>query len=108
MGQADEKREALFIALISGYVTQAMVALGKIADPVTGETRRELGHVSALIDILAMLEAKTEGNRTDQETSSLRHALSTLRLNYVEEVNKPDPEKKEDAKPSASEESGDQ
>jgi len=89
MNSTAERNEAMFAALISGYATQAMVGLGKIASPITGEIERDLEQARAMIDILEMLEAKTEGNRTEAETGALRQALSMLRLNFVEEVNRP-------------------
>jgi hypothetical protein len=36
-----------------------------------------------LIDTLVMLEAKTEGNLTEQELEILRGSLTNLRLSYV-------------------------
>ncbi len=92
MTLSDEKLEAYFTAMISGYATQAMVSLGKIANPVSGELERDIEQAGAMIDILTMIEAKTEGNRSESESSTLRQLLSTLRLNYVEEANKPEPE----------------
>ena len=89
MSSAAERNEAMFAALISGYATQAMVGLGKIANPITGKIERDLEQARAMIDILEMLEAKTEGNRSDAETDALRQALSMLRLNFVDEVNRP-------------------
>ena len=38
MSSAAERNEAMFAALISGYATQAMVGLGKIASPITGKS----------------------------------------------------------------------
>ena len=35
------------------------------------------------IDILAMLETKTEGNLSEQEASLLRNLLTDLRLRFV-------------------------
>ena len=97
MSSAAERNEAMFAALISGYATQAMVGLGKIANPITGKVERDLEQARAMIDILEMLEAKTEGNRSDAETDALRQALSMLRLNFVDEVNRsPDTEATDD------------
>lgn len=86
-----ERTKQLFAAMISGYATQGMVALGKMQNPMTGETERDLDQARAMIDLLGMLEVKTEGNRTDEESSLLRQAISTLRMNFVEESGKPEP-----------------
>lgn len=73
---------------------QAWIAMGKVASPVSGKVERNLQVSQQMIDLLGELEAKTEGNRTDDETKLLQGVLTELRLNYVEEVNKP---KSEDA-----------
>jgi hypothetical protein len=51
---------------------------------VTGETKApNLEAASQMIDILAMLEAKTRGNLTAQERSLLDQVLYDLRMRYV-------------------------
>jgi len=82
------KHDQLFAAMISGYATQAMAGLGKIANPLTGNVERDLLQARAMIDLLEMLEVKTEGNRDAETSSFLRHTLSMLRLNYVDEAGK--------------------
>jgi len=77
------------------YVTemfrfQAWVSLGKMANPVSGEVERNLAAARAAIDLLAELETKTEGNRSDDETKMLQGALTELRLNYLDEMKKGD------------------
>ena len=76
------------------YVTemfriQAWILLGKVAHPVTGNVERDLGAARQMIDLLAELETRTEGNRSPDETRLLRGALTELRLNYLEEMKKP-------------------
>jgi hypothetical protein len=92
MSSSTPQHEALFAAMISGYTTQALVALGKMANPITGKQERDLDQARALIGMLEMIEAKTEGNRSEEESSAIRQSISTLRLNYVEELNKPSSE----------------
>jgi hypothetical protein len=100
--------DQLFAALVSGYATQAMVGLGKVANPLTGQVERDLDQARALIDLLEMLEAKTEGNRSDEESSFLRQTLSMLRLNFVDEKNKGEsPTRGEPEKPNETQASAD-
>jgi len=91
MATPSEKHRALFGALVQSYTSQALVCLGKMANPMTGEQERDLDQASMLIDMLQMLEARTEGNLTPEESSMMQQSLSMLRLNYVEEKNKPAP-----------------
>jgi uncharacterized protein DUF1844 len=76
------------------YVTemfriQAWISLGKVAHPVTGKLERDLDAARQMIDLLAELETRTEGNRSADETRLLRGALTELRINYLEEMKKP-------------------
>ncbi|MEN8149680.1 MAG: DUF1844 domain-containing protein [Planctomycetota bacterium] len=70
------------------YVTmlgsQASIALGLMPNPMTEQTETDLSTAKYLIDVLDMLKAKTEGNRTDVETKVLMGLLFDLRMKYVE------------------------
>jgi uncharacterized protein DUF1844 len=68
---------------------QAWILLGKVVHPVTGKIERDLGGARQMIDLLAELETRTEGNRSADETRLLRGALTELRLNYLDEMKKP-------------------
>ncbi len=70
-------------ALLTVMASQAVAALGQIPDPLTGETTVELNQAKYFIDTLAMLEEKTEGNRTDEESKVLTEVLYQLRMMYV-------------------------
>lgn len=63
--------------------TEAVVALGDAPDPTTGQPERVLPHAAEMIDILLLLRAKTEGNRTPEETQLLEDVLYDLQLRYV-------------------------
>jgi len=70
---------------------QAWIALGKIAHPVSQEVERNLEVAKQSIDLLAELEAKTQGNLSDDENKLIQAMLAELRMNYVDEAKKPDP-----------------
>jgi hypothetical protein len=80
--------EALFIAFIINLHATTMIALGKIASPLTQKIERNLEQARFTIDLLGMLEAKTAGNRTEEESRALKTILTELRLNYVDELEK--------------------
>jgi len=77
--------------LFAQYEMLGMIWLGKLPDPATGQTHRELPQVRAVIQFFEMLEAKTRGNLTPAEEGELRRVLTLLRLNYVEEARRPEP-----------------
>ena len=80
--------EALFIAFIINLHATTMIALGKIASPLTQKIERNLEQARFTIDLLGMLEAKTAGNRTEEESRALKTILTELRLNFIDELEK--------------------
>lgn len=70
-------------SLVSMIASQAMAALGLFADPATGEAETNRPLAKFLIDNLGVLEEKTEGNRSEEESAHLRDALHHLRMIYV-------------------------
>jgi len=78
--------ETLLIELILVFQQSAWQAMGKVQNPLTGKTEVQLPQARHAIDMLAMLEAKTQGNLSESEQKFLANALTQLRLNYVDEV----------------------
>jgi len=62
---------------------QAMVALGLVPDPSGGKAEVRLEQARHFIDMLAILQAKTAGNRTPEETTVMEDLLHELRMGYV-------------------------
>jgi hypothetical protein len=62
---------------------QAMAALGLVPDPISGKTEAHLDQARHLIDMLQMLQDKTAGNRTPEETKVLDSLLHELRMGFV-------------------------
>lgn len=81
----------LFARLIFTFQSAAWQSLGKMADPLTGKTYRDLGQAKLAIDTLDMVRDKTKGNLNPDEERFLSQILSELKLNYVDEANRPDP-----------------
>jgi len=74
-----------FLDMVGLFGTQAMIALGKLANPATGKADKNLPAARLFIDTLEMLEHKTEGNLNSDETKVLHATLTDLRLMFVEE-----------------------
>lgn len=66
--------------LVHTLFTQALMALGRIPNPITGKAHRNLPTARHFIDTLAMLEEKTRGNRSQDETRLLEEVLHQGRL----------------------------
>ena len=85
----DKGREAaLFLQLVLGLQQAAMVALGKLMNPMTGKLERNLEGARNTIDTLAAIEARTRGNLESDEQRVLTQVLTDLRMNYLDEVKK--------------------
>ena len=84
--------EAQFIHYVSLLANSTMEHLGKLMNPMTGKTERNLEAAKATIDIIAMLKEKTKGNLSDNEEDIISSALANLQLNYVDEVSRADRE----------------
>ena len=79
-------RRDLFLGLIHSFQGAAMQQMGKVPNPFTNEIERDLAQARLSIDMLEMLQERTSGNLTGEESRFLTHVLTELRLNYVAEV----------------------
>lgn len=90
----DELMAALFAQLVMQQANMAMMLLGKTAHPESGKTVKDLDAARLFIDELEMLEVKTKGNLTKDESNLLKQSLMSLRMAYVEAVEESAPEGK--------------
>ena len=77
--------EINFATFVVSLNASALMHLGKIEDPNTGQTDKNLPMAKQTIDILSMLEEKTAGNLTKDEENLLKSILYDLRIIYVKE-----------------------
>ena len=73
-----------FIEFVMMHAQNAALFLGQIPNPRTGEGEVNLELARLFIDQLAMIQEKTRGNLTNEETTVLRNALSNLQMAFVE------------------------
>ena len=86
-GRRGEMPPANFETLLSTIVTQALFAMGAIPDPQTGQPMLHLDLARHHIDMLTVLEHKTKGNLSDEESRALSSTLYELRSRYVQVAN---------------------
>ena len=84
----EQVNEFLFMQIVMMFQGVAFQHMGKVVNPVTQKVERDLAQAKNAIDILGMLEAKTQGNLNENENRLLDHTMYELRMNYVDEVNK--------------------
>ena len=78
-----------FLHMVSLFSAQAMISLGKMVNPVTNKAEKNLPAARLFIDTLEMLEHKTKGNLSADETKVLQATLTDLCLMFVEESKAP-------------------
>jgi Domain of unknown function (DUF1844) len=88
-----------FIEFVMMHAQNAALFLGQIPNPKTGEGEVNLELAKMFIDQLAMIQEKTRGNLTSEESTVLRNALSNLQMAYVEVAREPGRARPEPARP---------
>jgi PBP1b-binding outer membrane lipoprotein LpoB len=74
-----------FSTFIFSLNSSALVQLGMMEDPITGEKSKNLPLAKQTIDIISMLEEKTKGNLHADEAAMIKNILYDLRIHYVKE-----------------------
>lgn len=78
-------QEVSFSALVISLASSAAVHFGDLGDPVTGEKQPvNLAAAARTIELLGILQEKTQGNLTAEERDLLTQVLNELRLRFVE------------------------
>ena len=90
MTEGTDSYDPHFFQLVFSLQAGAMQHLGKIASPISGKIERDLNLAKTTIDMLEMLQKKTEGNLNNDEKRLIDHILYELRMNYVDETKKGD------------------
>ena len=80
MGELSQR----FVEFVMMHAQNAALFLGQIPNPQTGKGEVNLELAKMFIDQLAMIQEKTRGNLTNEETTVLRNAISNLQMAFVE------------------------
>ena len=95
----DDLQTALFLDLVAQHAEMALMFLGRVPHPQTGEKVQDLETARLFISQLEMIEAKTKGNLSPREAALLKQGLMATRMAFVEAV------EAQGAKPEAGKES---
>ena len=82
--------QQLFDQLISSLVHSAWVYLGKIKNPMNDKLEKNMDQATVQIDMLDMLFKRMTDNLSEEEDKYLGHIIRELKMNFVEEKNKPE------------------
>jgi len=94
----EQQQQLLFVMLIQQHQQIAMMGMGKIQNPQTEKTERDLSSAKFAIDTLNMLQKFTKGNLPKEVSEYLEQTLTNLRLNYADEKKKGDGDEKKESK----------
>ena len=94
-GNSEDSKGQLFLQLVLMFQTAALQQMGKLMNPLTHKAEKDLNQAKFSIDILGMLQEKTQGNLSPEEKNFLDHVLFELRMNYLDEVKSEGKEKEE-------------
>lgn len=86
---ADARDPASFMNFLMMLAQNAASTLGMVEHPVTHQRDVDVEAGKHWIDVLGMLQKKTDGNLTPQEKRMLEGLLADLRMQYVSLINSP-------------------
>ena len=80
---AGEMPTADFSTFVAMLANNIMMFLGQIPEPVSQQRHLDLGQAKHTIDVLIMLQDKTQGNLTTEEAQLLDDVLQQLQMAFV-------------------------
>ncbi len=75
--------QVTFSTFILSLASSALMQMGEVPNPDTGQVEEQLDLARHTIDILEMLEAKTSGCLEEEEKALLKDVLYEVRMKYV-------------------------
>jgi len=93
-GRADVRPNPLFGSLVESLASQALMFMGAMRDPMTGQSHQDFQQSQTMIEMLSMLEEKTKGNLAKEENEMLKQVLDEVRMHFVRLTTPPPPKPK--------------
>lgn len=90
--------QADFSQVIQAFAMQALMACGKIMNPITRKYEKELPMARYHIGVIEVLQEKTEGNLSADEARMIEDVLHQVRMAFLDATNERAPE---EAKPES-------
>jgi hypothetical protein len=89
----DARTHPLFGGLVESLASQALMFMGAMRDPMTGQAHQDFQQAQAMIEMLGMLDEKTKGNLSKEESEMLKQVLDEVRMHFVRITQPPPPPK---------------
>ncbi len=82
--ESSNNHSLLFIQLINQNQHIAFMSMGKIENPVSKKSEKNIEYAKFAIDTLDMLQLKTKGNLSEYEEEYIQKIIKELKLMYTE------------------------
>ncbi|MFH1776286.1 MAG: DUF1844 domain-containing protein [Candidatus Omnitrophota bacterium] len=83
---AGEAPAANFSLFISSLGMQALMFLGEMENPATGQKEKDIIQAKYIIDTIDLLKEKTKGNLLAEEEKLVDEMLYELKMKYIAQV----------------------
>ena len=83
-GSPEQAPPLSFSSFLFSLGTSALMLMGEQLSPDQPSTQVNFQQAKEIVDILSILETKTQGNLTAEEAAIMKDMLYTLRMKYVE------------------------
>lgn len=75
-----------FMNFLKSLATQALMSLGEIPHPMTGQRELDPASAKEMIDLLGVLKLKTQGNCSPEENVIFTSVLPELQLKFSQQA----------------------
>lgn len=79
----EAQQTKIFLHFIDGLAQQALMQMGELENPYTGQAEMDLQGARYTIELLAVISAKTNGNLNDTESKALTGVLTDLKSHFA-------------------------
>ncbi|HYF49814.1 MAG TPA: DUF1844 domain-containing protein [Planctomycetota bacterium] len=80
----EQQQSKIFMNFLAGLAQQALMQLGEIESPFTGQRELDLNGARYTIELLAVIQQRTKGNLVGEEPQLLEETIADLKMRYVE------------------------
>ena len=92
--KSEARPHPMFGGLVESLASQALLYMGAMRDPMTGQVHQDLQQAQTMIEMLGMLDEKTRGNLSKEESDMLKQVLDEVRMHFVRITQPPPPNPK--------------
>ena len=75
-----------FMNFLMSLATQALMSLGEMPNPMTGQSEIDIATAKEMIDLLSVHKKKTEGNCSPEENTIFNSFLPELQLKFSQQA----------------------